>query len=157
MKAYLTRMAQFLGRVAIGIWNGVYRRPVLLALAALFLVLWLASCALPVRPIARIVPDQDGSAHFERDAEREPQPGNFLGLVAQALPSPWRELATLLVGSLVAAPLARRPLSRALEQTVSGIEQAKGDLPDEEVAKLHACLAKSQDPATKRRIWELRP
>lgn len=57
-----------------------------------FLVAFLASCAVPVRPIAKIVPQPDGTAIFVADPENEPQ---LLGGLTGLIPSPYGELVGL--------------------------------------------------------------
>ena len=67
--------------------------------------LLLSGCAVPVRPIAKLVPDVNGGAHFEADPEREPHvpPAVFTG-VAGLLNAcgPWGQLAALLVPTAAA-------------------------------------------------------
>ncbi len=70
--------------------------------------LLLTGCAIPVRPIARVVPDTDGAMHFVPDEAQEPHVPAGLGqgfsMILTSL-GPWGQLASaLLAGSgLVAA------------------------------------------------------
>lgn len=66
----------------------------------LLLALLLAGCAIPVRPIAKIVKDSDTVSHYERDAAREPQVPQGLMAAAGALcnaAGPWGQLLALLI------------------------------------------------------------
>lgn len=68
----------------------------------------LSGCAVPVRPVARLVPDADGGAHFEADPEREPHvPAGLIegGMMILKALGPWGDLAaTLLAGAGIAGP-----------------------------------------------------
>lgn len=57
--------------------------------AATVLIAMLTGCAVPVRPIAKLVPQPDGSAIFLPDPENEPQ---FSAAAVSFLPSPYGEL-----------------------------------------------------------------
>lgn len=66
----------------------------------------MAGCAVPVRPIAKLVPDANGGAHFEADPEREPQVGpaaltGLTGLLSAC--GPWGQLAAVVATALVPA------------------------------------------------------
>jgi hypothetical protein len=74
-------------------------------------LLVLAGCAIPVRPIAKIVKDSETVSHYERDAAREPQvPAGLLDL-ARGLcnaAGPWGQLLALLVPTSIGAEVVRR-------------------------------------------------
>jgi hypothetical protein len=49
-------------------------------------LLFLTGCAVPVRPVARIVPDADGVPHFVPDQAQEPHaPTGLLSVISGAL------------------------------------------------------------------------
>lgn len=77
-------------------------------LIPLAMCLALAGCAIPVRPIARVVPDVDGVMHFVPDQAQEPHlPDGLMqgfSMILKGL-GPWGSLAaSLLAAGGVAAP-----------------------------------------------------
>jgi outer membrane lipoprotein SlyB len=55
-------------------------------IAAAIALFCIASCAIPVRPVAKVVPDTDGSLHFVPDAKQEPHaPAGLMAAISAVL------------------------------------------------------------------------
>lgn len=151
-------------------WRRFFGRTTRLDLLAVILglvlvLVLLASCSpMRVAPVGTVTPDPTGGGWtMNRDLPQpvaeDYQPGAALGwlqVVGSVLPSPWREVALMLVSTLAAKRVAEAPWRKALQQTVNGLELAKNDHPDA-VPALHMRLGETQDERTKRLVWDLRP
>lgn len=153
-------------------WRKFFGRTTRLELFAVIIALLIGVVAIivldgcsPMRvsPVGTLTPDPSGGGWtMNRDL---PQPVaadyqagglGWLQGIAALLPSPWREIVLMLLTTLCAKKAAESPLKAALQQTVNGIELAKGDRPDSAPA-LHQRLAETQDERTKRIVWDMRP
>lgn len=129
------------------------------------LCLALAACDLRVAPVGTVTPDPEvpGSYVMNRalpqpdPAASQPISMGFMGVLGALLPQPWGTILAALGTALVAAPVARRGPLRALQQTVDGLENAKGQMESAHIDLLHGELAKAQDESAKRIISEMRP
>lgn len=125
-------------------------------------VVLLASCAIPVRPIAFVEPvaGRDGVYHFTPDKDQEPQVGagimGLLSTLGAILPSPYRELVGMLLVGYVGEK-RKQGADACHKQTIEGIEKAKADLPPESWKALTTSLASTQDAKTQKLVWDLTP
>lgn len=138
---------------------------VILGLIVLLVIMhMLGGCGAPrVAPVGTISPGPEGTyilnAALPQPAPEDYEPGagfGWLEMIAQILPSPWREIVGMLLALLVGRRAGAAPLMTALRQTVAGVEMAKAANPDFKPA-LHSSLNETQDERTKKLIWDLRP
>lgn len=97
------------------------------ALIALLIAV-LTACAIPVRPIAKIVPGKDGTAHFIADPAQEPQLGDAVGILGGLtglLGGPWGKIIEIGAGLLIGAAGGHHVGHKRGKKSASKPEQSK--------------------------------